>query len=103
MKIHSHELLLILSLLALIQVYGKFSQGILKQNSFYDRVNVGDEVLIKAVPETGGEVPVERRTSDTAPSADENGNSYSRSEKLTAEDLGLIKTPVFLDLIRKIY
>lgn len=81
----------------------EISQGILKQNSFYDRVNVGDEVLVKAVPETGGEVPAERRTSDTAPSADENGNSYSRSEKLTAEDLGLIKTPVFLDLIRKIY
>lgn len=81
----------------------EISQGVLKQNSFYDRVNIGDEVLVKTLPETVAAGTGQGGTSDTVPSADENGNSSSRSEKLTAEDLGLIKTPVFLDLIRKIY
>ena len=75
----------------------EISQGTLTQKSFYDRVNIGDEVLVKTVP-SGTAV------ADTNPAADQNGNSLStRTEKLSAEDLGLIKTPVFMDLIRKIY
>ncbi len=78
----------------------EISEGTLTQKSFYDRVNLGDEVLVKSMPKS-----TEAAVADTNPSADENGNlisSYKRSEKLTAQDLGLVKTPVFIDLIRKI-
>ena len=79
----------------------EISQGVLTQKSFYDRVNIGDEVLVKKFPEKKGNS--QSVTSDVNPSADESGNPYSRTEKLTAEELGLVKTPAFLDLIRKIY
>lgn len=79
----------------------EISEGILSQRSFYDRVNVGDEVLLKSVP--GGSL--EPSVADTSPAAVEDGAviSSSRTEKLTAEELGLVNTPLFIDLIRKIY
>ncbi len=84
------------------QVGEEISQGTLTQKSFYDRVNIGDEVLIKSLPELNPDGTL----ADTNPSADEKGQpltSQSRTEKLSAEDLGLIKTPVFIDLIRGLY
>lgn len=79
----------------------QIAEGALTQRSFYDRVNVGDEVLLRSVPADSAAQAV----SDTNPAADENGDaiSASRTERLTAEDLGLVKTPLFIDLIRKIY
>ena len=83
------------------QVGEEISQGTLTQKSFYDRVNLNDELLVKSIPasaEAGG-------IADTNPAADQNGNllpTYGRTEKLTAEDLGLVKTPLFVDLIRSI-
>ena len=75
----------------------EISQGTLTQKSFYDRVNIGDEVLVKnTVSDTAS-------VADTNPSADQNGKALARTEKLNAMELGLIKTPVFMDLIRKIY
>ena len=70
--------------------------GTLTQRSFYDRVNIGDEVLIKSVPKAEGE----ETPMDTNPQATEEGKLIR--EKLTAEDLGLIRTPAFLELIRKV-
>jgi len=83
------------------QVGEEIAQGTLIQKSFYDRVNIGDEVLVKSVPKLNDDGTI----SDTNPGADENGNSLSvkRTEKLTAEDLGLVKTPPFIDLIRNIF
>ncbi len=75
----------------------EISQGTLTQKSFYDRVNIGDEVLVKNTVSDSASV------ADTNPSADQNGKALTRTEKLNAMDLGLIKTPVFMDLIRKIY
>lgn len=84
------------------EVGEEVSQGTLTQKSFYDRVNTGDELLIKSLPSENAEDNI----ADTNPAADQNGNplnSSGRTEKLTASDLGLVKTPVFLDLIRNIY
>lgn len=79
----------------------QIAEGALTQRSFYDRVNVGDEVLLRSVPADSAAQAV----ADTSPAADENGDAISadRTERLTAEDLGLVRTPLFIDLIRKIY
>lgn len=75
----------------------EISEGTLTQKSFYDRVNIGDEVLVK---NTVSDTAV---VADTNPAANQNGQALTRTEKLNAQELGLIKTPVFMDLIRKIY
>ncbi len=61
----------------------EISQGGLEQDGFYDRVNVGDEVLVFSLP-------------------DENGNAVRDSEKASAGQLGMTRTPAIVDLIRSI-
>lgn len=83
------------------EVAEEVSQGSLKQKSFYDRVNTGDELLIKSLPDSHEAAFV----GDTRPAADESGKvikEYERTEKLTAESLGLKKVPAFVELIRRI-
>ncbi len=82
----------------------EISQGILSQNGFYDRVNVGDEVLVKVLPSSKN--GSEGQISETTPAAGENGKRIlpedEKRKKLNAEELGLIKTPAIIELIRSI-
>ncbi|MBQ0052246.1 MAG: tetratricopeptide repeat protein [Treponema sp.] len=81
----------------------EISQGTLEQNGFYDRVNIGDEVLIRSLPKAEGEV--DGQIADSTPKAGENGKRIlpeNEKKKLNAEELGLVKTPVIIDLIRNI-
>ncbi|MBQ7158211.1 MAG: hypothetical protein IJS09_02135, partial [Treponema sp.] len=80
----------------------EIAQGKLAQDGFYDRVNVGDEVLVFSMPDENGNA-----IADTAPAADENGKpvrkkSKKTEEKPTAEQLGLVRTPPIVSLIRSI-
>lgn len=61
----------------------EISQGQLEQKGFYDRVNVGDEVLVFSQP-------------------DEQGNAVMDTEKASAEQLGRVRTPAIVDVIRSI-
>ena len=61
----------------------EISQGQLEQKGFYDRVNVGDEVLVFSQP-------------------DEQGNAVMDTEKTSAEQLGRVRTPAIVDVIRSI-
>lgn len=74
-------------------------EGELIQNSFYDKVNIGDEVLIKSVPESSFS---ENQIADTNPRANTDGIPFEK-RPLTPQELDLVKTPSFIDLIRKIY
>lgn len=80
----------------------EISQGILEQNGFYDKVNVGDEVLLKFLPKS----EEEKQISDNVPAAGENGSrilpSNKDEKKISADDLGIIKTPAIIELIRAI-
>ncbi len=73
--------------------------GRLEQNGFYDRVNIGDEVIIKFMPKKEGEESA--AVTDTTPKADEAGNKID-SVTQTARELGLIRTPAVVDIIRSI-
>lgn len=73
--------------------------GRLEQNGFYDRVNIGDEVVIKSMPKKEGEE--NPAVTDTTPKADEEGNKID-SVTQTARELGLIRTPAVVDIIRSI-
>ena len=81
----------------------EISQGKLNQDGFYDRVNVNDDVLVFSMPDENG-----NSVADTAPAADENGEPARKKdrkkadEKTTAEQLGLVRTPPIVDLIRSI-
>ena len=81
----------------------EISQGKLNQDGFYDRVNVNDDVLVFSMPDENG-----NSVADTAPAADENGQPARKKdrkkadEKTTAEQLGLVRTPPIVDLIRSI-
>ncbi len=80
-------------------------QGVFEQSGFYDRVNVGDEVLVRSMPATTNADAVV--LSDTAPVAGENGDRIlpedgNAKKRLNAEELGLVKTPAIIDMIRAI-
>lgn len=82
------------------------SEGTLEYKGFYDRINTGDEIVLIYEP-----VPEEANASGengtagipTVPNADANGRALNEKPGLTAEDLGVRKTPSFVDLIRSIY
>ncbi|MBR0032729.1 MAG: tetratricopeptide repeat protein [Treponema sp.] len=80
----------------------EISQGLLEQKGFYDKVNVGDEVLLKFLPKS----EEDNQISDNVPAAGENGNrilpSNKDEKKISADDLGIIKTPAIIELIRGI-
>ena len=83
----------------------EISQGTLSQSGFYDRVNVGDELLVKSRPREEGEE--DSQIADSTPAAGENGQRIlpenkddEKQKKLDAQELGLIKTPQIIQLIR---
>lgn len=93
--------------ITLSQAGEEISQGTLEENGFYDRVNVGDEVLLRSLPaENDG---TNEQLSENNPAAGENGErilpdngNEQENKKLSAEELGLVRTPVIVDLIRAI-
>ena len=80
----------------------EISQGTLEQDGFYDRVNVGDEVLVKFRPDEKSDE--DRQISDNAPAAGENGSRIlpenEGKKKLDAREMELIQTPAIIELIR---
>ena len=80
----------------------EISQGTLDQNGFYDRVNVGDEVLVKFRPDEKTEE--DAQIADNSPAAGENGKRIlpedEKQKKLDAREMGLVKTPAIIELIR---
>lgn len=83
----------------------EISQGTLSQSGFYDRVNVGDEVLVRFRPEEKSET--DAQISENSPAAGENGSRILPEEqgargqkKLDAREMGLIRTPMIIQLIR---
>ncbi|MBB5225730.1 hypothetical protein DYE50_07545 [Treponema ruminis] len=80
----------------------EISQGTLEQNGFYDRVNVGDEVLVKFRPDEKSEE--DAQIADSSPAAGENGKRIlpedEKQKKLDAREMGLVKTPAIIELIR---
>ena len=94
----------LLGKITVTRVGEEISLGTLEQNGFYDRVNVGDEVLVKSIP--GGKKGEDGQISDTVPAAGENGERIlpedQNSKKLDAREMGLVKTPAVLELIRSI-
>ena len=88
------------------------SEGILSYNGFYDRVNAGDELVLISLPASGEENARDLNTQNVnstimedAPSADVNGTSLKNrnDESLLSRDLGIRRTPSFVDIIRSIY
>ena len=67
-------------------------------------MNIGDELLVRSLPNSKG--TNDGNISDTAPAAGENGGRIlpddADKKKLNADELGLVKTPLVLDLIRDI-
>jgi len=98
----------LLGKITVTRVGEEISLGTLEQNGFYDRVNLGDEILVRTIPKEASEN--DKQISDVAPAADENGgrilpdnsSESTNKKKLNAEELGLVKTPIILDLIRGI-
>lgn len=83
----------------------EISQGTLEESGFYDRVNVGDEVLLRSLPSDESEN--QNHVAENNPAAGENGERIlpedeGEEKKLNAENLGLVRTPVIVDLIRAI-
>lgn len=94
----------LLGTITITRVGEEISLGTLKQNGFYDKVNIGDELLVRSLPNSKG--TNDGNISDTAPAAGENGGRIlpddADKKKLNADELGLVKTPLVLDLIRDI-
>lgn len=92
----------------------EISEGILEYRGFYDRVNTGDELVLLSRPNpdevnAADENPAERQTGRVNANVAPQGNAAGepaverKNPGLTAEDLGVRRTPAFIDLIRSIY
>ena len=83
------------------------SEGFLEYKGFYDRINTGDEIVLiyeAASDESNASGQNNESTGfENVPNADSNGRTLNKRAGLTAEDLGVRKTPSFVDLIRSIY
>ncbi len=85
------------------------SEGTLEYRGFYDRINTGDELVLISMPESEESTAAqnigvqEENRIPGVPAADANGTSLNFRPGLTAEDLGVRRTPSFIDLIRSIY
>ncbi len=84
----------------------EISEGLLEYKGFYDRVNIGDVLVLISLPPSPeaqasgtSDIPV----METAPGGNSNGESITKKAGLTAEDLGIRRTPSFMDIIRSIY
>lgn len=99
----------ILGTLTVTDAGEEVSQGVLAKNGFYDRVNTDDEVVLVSMPKEPNASGTAQGTAaavvDNAPSADQKGSPVAAGApvKITAEDLGLHRTPAFIELIRSIY
>ncbi len=90
-----------LGTLTVTAVGEEISEGRLEYKGFYDRVNLGDEVILLSVPKQPEE---SAKVSDTAPAADAEGKPVENLKLgLTAQELGIKRLPSFIDIIRSIY
>ena len=94
----------------------EISEGILEYRGFYDRVNTGDELVLISRPNLDESNAAQNSfaqqntanaaaAANVAPQGNSNGESVVEQRKsgLTAEDLGIRRTPAFIDLVRSIY
>jgi len=92
----------ILGTLTVTETGDEVSEGELEYRGFYDRVNIDDEAVLISLPEdtaSAGEP-----ANDSAPAATADGKAAENLKAgLTAEDLGIRRTPSFIDIIRSIY
>lgn len=84
----------------------EISEGVLEYRGFYDRVNTGDELVLTKMPQSAAAGEIPEGSLDAVPAADADGEPVSQERRnpgLTADDLGIHRTPSFIDLIRSIY
>ncbi|MFA6856140.1 MAG: tetratricopeptide repeat protein [Treponema sp.] len=102
----------ILGTLTVTDAGEEVSQGELDKNSFFDRVNTDDEVVLVSMPDDKNPGTGQTQAAavvDNAPAANQKGTTIAgnaagkKAVKITAEDLGIHYTPAFIELIRNIY
>lgn len=78
----------------------EISEATITAHGFYDRINIGDDVILEKIPETQTESGV-----DNVPNADENGNKLveNNGENLVNEIKRSIEHPAILELLRNIF
>lgn len=86
----------------------EISEGTLEYRGFYDRINTGDELVLVSLPGDEDKSAAAQEGAgvanpNVAPAADASGSPLEGKPGLTAEDLGVRRTPSFVDLIRSIY
>jgi tetratricopeptide (TPR) repeat protein len=101
----------ILGTISLNAVGEEIGSGTYVQNGFYDRVNIGDEVVVIAVPAAASSATAGQpaAAADTTPAAAPNGkrilpkkSTPAPEKKLSPEEMGLVKTPALIQMIRSI-
>ena len=92
----------ILGTLTVTETGDEVSEGELEYRGFYDRVNIDDEAVLISLPEATASAG--EPANDSAPAATADGKAAENLKAgLTAEDLGIRRTPSFIDIIRSIY
>jgi hypothetical protein len=103
----------ILGTLTITKTGEEISEGTIEGSGFYDRINTDDEIVLISLPKentaaaSAGGNPA--AVVDNAPAANASGKPVAanavqkKKNAITAEDLGLRRTPAVLDLLRTIY
>lgn len=82
------------------------SEGEIKNNGFYDRINIDDEVVLLKLPE---DKTAEDNVIDNVPTADKNGNNVvnqnepKNGEELVKEIKKAVEKPSIINILKNIY
>lgn len=91
----------VLGTLVVTKCNEEISEGKITSQGFYDRINIGDEIVLVSQPETKVDNVV-----DTVPAADVNGTPVvenSVGEDVLTEIRKAVERPAILELLRNIY
>lgn len=82
------------------------SEGVIENQGFYDRINIGDEVVLLSIPDTKTSSTQENPI-DNTPSADAQGkavlNTEIKGKELINDIKKTVERPSVLELLRNIY
>ncbi len=97
----------VLGTLVITNAGEEISEAVIDNHGFYDKINIDDEIVLAAMPDTKTNNDANGNAIDNVPAADEKGKAVVKNEvkgeELVDEIRKAVERPSILDLLRNIY
>ncbi len=97
----------VLGTLVITNAGEEISEAVIENHGFYDKINIDDEIVLAAMPDTKTNNDANGNAIDNVPAADEKGKAVVKNEvkgeELVDEIRKAVERPSILDLLRNIY